>query len=47
MSSPNSIWLRSIRYLTHEGKTLPQLTSIFVKSTTELVLPFGAMMQTE
>jgi hypothetical protein len=47
MSSPNSIWLRSIRYLTHEGKTLPHLTSILVKSTTELVLPFGVMTQTE
>lgn len=47
MSSPNSIWLRSIRYLTHEGKPLPQMTSIFVKSTTELVLPFGVMTQTE
>lgn len=47
MSSPSSIWLRSIRYLTHEGKPLPELTSLFVKSTTEAVLPFGTMTQTE
>ena len=47
MSSPTSIWLRSIRYLTHEGKPLPRLAPVFIKSTTELLLPFAIMTQTD
>lgn len=47
MSSPTSIWLRAIRYLTHEGKTLPPFTSVMVKSSTDLLLPFAVMTQTE
>lgn len=47
MSSPTSMWLRAMRYLTHEGKTLPPFTSVMVKSSTDLMLPFAVMTQTE